>query len=286
MSCSRVDRRVARVARGDRGDGGMTLIELIVAMSLLGIVGLMSTMVLFGTRQVADQVTWRANASSEIRDVLDATFADLSSARPPATCVDTSCSRITESRSVANDPTSPPPSALVSASDTSVCYLSQRRDPIGLADAQAALQPYWKVCLVASPAPDRAPTERRLEVVAYAPNDTEAAYGRLDVGAGFSAVPSRRRPLGVIDVSAQPPFTFIDLSGTEVGGDDLDTHTWDEPGGPLSQVSTVRMRIQLTAFDHSGRATATRRLAFTAALRSSHYEQERSWNGERPAVAP
>ena len=276
MSCSRADQR----------ERGMTLIELIVAMSLLSVVGLMSTMVLFGTRKVADAVTWRANASSEIRDVLDATFADLSSARPPASCVDTSCSRITESRAVADDPTSPPPSVLVSASDTSVCYLSQRRDPIGLADAQAALQPYWKVCLVASPAPDRAPSERRLEMLAYAPTGTDAAYGRLDVTAGFSSIPARRRPLGVIDVSAQPPFTYTDLFGAEVDGTELATHTWSEAGGPLSLVSTVRMRIQLTQFDRNGKATATRRLAFTAALRSARYEQERNWSGDRSGATP
>jgi prepilin-type N-terminal cleavage/methylation domain-containing protein len=271
---------------------GMTLVELVVALGLLSVVALMSTMVLVGTKKVADEVTWRAGASSEIRDVLDATFADLSSARPPAQCVDTACARITESRSVADDPLSPPPSVLVSASDASVCYLSQRRDPIGLVDPTGAvdphpaLQPYWKVCLVTGPASGRAPSERKLELLAYAPNTTDATYGRLDTTAGFATSPSRRRPLGYVDVREQLPFTYTDLAGRPVDGRDLADHRWDEPGGPLSQVSTVRMRIQLTAFDRTGAATATRRLAFTAALRSARYEQERNWNGDRTVGAP
>jgi prepilin-type N-terminal cleavage/methylation domain-containing protein len=280
MRCSR------RRGSSDR-DRGMTLIELVVAIGLLSVVSLMSTMVLFGTRKVAEEVTWRANASSEIRDVLDATFADLSSARPPAVCLDATCTRITESRSVAGDPTSPPPSVLVSASDTSVCYLSQRRDPIGLVDPQAVLQPYWKVCLVANPAPPgRAASERRLELLAYAPASTGTAYGQLDATAGFASTPSRQRPLGVIDVSAGAPFGYTDLEGATVSGADLALHTWDEPGGPLSLISKVDMRIRLTSFDARGKATATRRLTFTAALRSSRYEQERYWNGDRSAVTP
>ena len=48
----------------------MSRVELVVAMSLLTIVGLMGSRVRFGTSRVADQVTWRATANSDIRDLL------------------------------------------------------------------------------------------------------------------------------------------------------------------------------------------------------------------------
>ena len=266
----------------------MTLVELVVAMSLLTIVGLMGSLVMFGTSRVADQVTWRATANSDIRDLLDRTFADLSSARPPASCIDADCDRITESRSSPDDPTSPPPSVLVSASDSAVCYLSQRRDAIGADDAASVLVPYWKVCLVAStrsPSTGAAAGQRDLTLLSFAPSAPDRAYGRLDPDTGFVTVPTGTLSLGVIDVRAQAPFSFTDLSGTDVAGSDLDGLTWRDAGGLLTRISQVHLHIRLTAFDRQGRATAnSRRLTFTAALRTAGYEQERSWNGERSAT--
>ena len=282
--------RGRRRASGVRAQAGMTLVELVVAMSLLAVVSVMGAMVMFGTRRVADQVTWRANASSDIRDLLDRTFADLSSARPPAACIDESCARITESRSTPDDPTSPPPSVLVSASGTSVCYLSQRRDAIGAVDAAAVLQPYWKICLAARVPPSTsglAASERLLVVLAYAPTATDASYGRLDSDAGFASSPTSTRQLGVIDVRAAPPFSFSDNDGADVAGRDLDGLTWRDAGGLLTRIAKVEMRIRLSAFDRQGRPTNTRTLTFTAALRTSRYEQERNWSGDRAAaVAP
>ena len=54
----------------------------------------------------------------------------------------------------------------------------------------------------------------------------------------------------------------------------------------LRSVAKVELRLQLTSFDRQGRAKQTGKLTFTAALRSSRYQQERYWNGDRSAAQP
>lgn len=268
----------------------MTLVELVVSMSLLAVVGLMSSMVMLGTRKVAEQVTWRADNNTQLRELIDRTFADLSSARAPAQCIDTACDRITESRSDPTDPTSPPPGVLVAADDYGLCYLSQRSDAIGLTDAQSALQPYWKVCLRAeAPATDAGlPTgQRELYLSLYEPLSGERAYGQLDAATAFASAPSTRRRLAVVDVRERAPFRYTDLSGTVVPGPELASPSALDPGGLLAGIAKVELRLQMTSFDSRGRIKQTGRLSFTAALRSSRYQQERFWNGDRSSgVAP
>jgi prepilin-type N-terminal cleavage/methylation domain-containing protein len=287
MWCRRPEAR--RTAPGEERDAGLTLIELVVSMSLLAIVGLMSSMVMLGTRKVAEQVTWRADNNTQLRDLIDRTFADLSSARSPALCIDTACDRITESRSDPKDPTSPPLGVLVSADDYGLCYLSQRSDAIGLTDPRAVLQPYWKVCLRAESPPvgsGLAAGQRELYLSLYEPLDSDRAYGQLDAASAFASVASTRRRLSVVDVRERVPFRYTDLSGTVVSGATLASPAALDPGGELAAVAKIELRLQLTSFDRQGRARQTGRLTFTAALRSSRYQQERYWNGDRSAGQP
>lgn len=288
MWCRPPERRSA--ARGGTGrDAGLTLIELVVSISLLSVVGLMSSMVMLGTRRVAEQVTWRADTNSELRDLIDRTFADLSSARSPALCLDATCDRITESHSDPLDPTSPPLGVLVSADDYGLCYLSQRSDAIGLADARAVLEPYWKVCLRAQLPPVTAglPTgQRELYLSLFEPLESDRAYGQLDPTTAFGSSPSSSRRLAVVDVRERVPFRFTDLSGQLVTGSALSSPSALDPGGLLAGVAKVELRLQLTSFDRQGRVKQTGRLKFTAALRSSRYQQERYWNGDRSAPQP
>lgn len=287
MWCRRSDGGRARRARRTRGDDrGLTLIELVVSMSLLAVVGLMSSMVMLGTRKVAEQVTWRADNNTQLRDLIDRTFADLSSARSPAQCIDTACDRITESRSDPTDPTSPPPGVLLSADDYGLCYLSQRSDAIGLTDAQSALQPYWKVCLRAETPPTASGLpdgQRELYLSLYEPSSSERAYGQLDPATAFASAPTTRRRLSVVDVRQRVPFRYTDLEGAAVAGTELAAPGALDPGGPLAGVAKVELRIQLSSFDRKGRIKQTGRLSFTAALRSSRYQQERYWNSDRSA---
>jgi prepilin-type N-terminal cleavage/methylation domain-containing protein len=270
-------------------DAGLTLIELVVSMSLLAIVAIMSSMVMLGTRKVAEQVTWRANNNSQLRELIDATFADLSSARPPALCIDAACDRITESRSDPGDPSSPPLAVVVSADDFGLCYLSQRSDAIGLADARSVLQPYWKVCLRAElpPASAGGPEgQRELYLSFHEPLASDRSYGQLDAATAFSSAPTSRRRLALVDVRERVPFRYTDLGGLLVPGGELSAPSALDAGGLLARIAKVELRLQVTDFDAAGRARQTGRLSFTAALRSSRYQQERYWNGDRSVGGP
>lgn len=249
----------------------MSLVELVVAMSLLGVLGVMAGMVMIGTQRAAGLVAWRANAGSEIRRLLDATFAELSSARPPAACTDASCDRITEAAASSG--------ILLAAGDRNVCYASQREDPVGGGgDSQGVLTPFWKVCLVVATADtDRhlAPSERLLLLDAYPP--VSAVYGQVEVTSAFSPDPQRRE-LGVIDVGEVPVFSYVDIGGHDVGGSQLAVVTAPSLGTSLATVARVKMRIRLSTYDATGRRTATRQHEFSAALRTTRYQQERYWN--------
>ena len=257
-------------SEADRRDAGMSLVELVVAMSLLGVLGVMAGMVMIGTQRAAGLVAWRANAGSEIRHLLDATFAELSSARPPAACTDASCDRITEAAASSG--------ILLAASDRQVCYASQREDPVGSGDSLGVLTPFWKVCLVVATAdPDRhlAPSERLLLLDAYPP--VSAVYGQVDVASAFAPDPQRRE-LGVIDVGDLPVFSYVDIGGHDVAGSQLGAVTSPSLGTSLATVARVKMRIRLSTYDTTGRRTATRQHEFSAALRTTRYQQERYWN--------
>lgn len=265
-----MSRSSRRRRRRGRGEQGVTLIELVVASSLMAVLGVMAAVVMLGTQSTAALVAWRANAGSEIRRLLDSTFADLSSARPLAVCADAACDVITEAER--------PSGVLLSASGQRVCYLSQREDPIGTGDTLGVLTPFWMVCLVVeqpSPSLGLAPSERTLVLLAYPPSSS--VYGELDPAAAFATVPQRRE-LGVIDAGDAPVFSFVDIGGHDVAGSQLVGLSAANVDSQLAAVAKVRLRIRLSAFDGTGRRTATRQHELTAALRTTRYQQERYWN--------
>jgi type II secretory pathway pseudopilin PulG len=265
-------RRSYRVGqRRDHGgvsEHGFTLVELAIALSLMMVVSVMATVALLSAKSASTSVAWRAEANSEIRQLIDQTFADLAAARPLAQCqiaaLDGTCDKITESRLDANDPASTP-NVLLSAAGDQVCYRSQRKDPVVAGDTSVTPL-YWKVCLAVA-------STGALKLVATPPTST-STYENVT----FDTPSTRERVLGTVDTtSGGPYFSFSDLKGDPLTSADLGLGT---DAQTLASVAKVQLQIRLSYFDH-GRRSRTRALTYTAALRSSRYEQERWWSGDK-----
>ena len=257
--------------RTDADDRGFTLVELAIAMSLVVVVGAMASLVLFGVRSVSTSVAWRAEANTEIRQLIDQTFADLAAARPLAQCQalanDGTCAKITESRLDPTDPSSTP-NVLLSAIGNEVCYRSQRRDPVVAGDTNVTPL-YWKVCLGIDGA-------GALKLAATPPTTT-STYDNV----AFDSAATKQRTLGKVDTTLGGPFfTYVSLQGATMTSADLGGGA--DPAA-LANVAKVQLQIRLSYFEHTKR-TRTRALTYTAALRSARYEQERWWSGDKDAT--
>jgi prepilin-type N-terminal cleavage/methylation domain-containing protein len=272
------DRRPTTAGCG-RSDAGFSLIELSMTMALVVIVGLLASVTLLGTKGVVDSVSWRAEANSEIRQLIDQSFADIAAARPLAQCeesnLDGTCAKITESRIDATDASSGVPSVLVSARPDRVCYRTQRRDPVTSRDASVT-PAAWKACLGVDP-------NGQLVLTATPPSasSTYATTTAFDEGL------VRRRVLGTVDTAgSRIYFTFFDLSGRALDVTDLPDadslgNLLDEGDTPaLVGIAKVQLQIRLSYYVGDSRLR-TRALTYTAALRSSRYEQERWWSGDK-----
>ena len=247
-------------------------------MSLLVVIGLLASVSLLGTKSVVDSVSWRAEANTEIRQLIDQSFADIAAARPLAQCVeqaaDGSCAKITESRADAGDPGSAVPAVLVSARPDRVCYRTQRRDPVTSRDTNVTPL-YWKACLGIDP-------NGRLVLAATPPTST-SSYDSVT----FDETATRSRVLGTVDTrGAGQYFTYFDLSGRAIDPTDLPSadalgDLLDDGGTTIvTGIAKVQLQIRLSYYVNGSR-TRTRALAYTAALRSSRYEQERWWSGDK-----
>ena len=247
-------------------------------MSLLVVIGLLASVSLLGTKSVVDSVSWRAEANTEIRQLIDQSFADIAAARPLAQCVeqaaDGSCAKITESRADAGDPGSAVPAVLVSARPDRVCYRTQRRNPVTSRDTNVTPS-YWKACLGID-------ANGRLVLVATPPTST-SSYDSVT----FDETATRSRVLGTDDTrGAGQYFTYFDLSGQAIDPTDLPEadalgDLLDDGGTTIvTGIAKVQLQIRLSYYVNGSR-TRTRALAYTAALRSSRYEQERWWSGDK-----
>jgi type II secretory pathway pseudopilin PulG len=272
------DRACAPARRG-ADDAGYSLVELAITMSLLVIVGLLASVTLLGTKGVVDAVSWRAEANSDIRLLIDQSFADLAAARPLAQCaeanLDGTCAKITESRVDPTDPNSAVPAVLVSARPDRVCYRTQRRDPVTSRDSSVT-PVYWKACLGIDGA-------GRLTITATPPS-AASVYGDAT---DFDDAQARTRVLGTVDAgSGTSWFTYFDLRGRALDPetlpvvDPLGNLANDADSASLTGVAKVQLQIRLSYYVGSSR-TRTRALSYTAALRSSRYEQERWWSGDK-----
>ena len=251
-------RRLSSARRLDR-QGGFTLLELTVAISMLLVISAMGMGVVLAARNTAATVIWRSETNTTIRDIIDGTFADLSTARPLPTCVRPgpntplgSCEKTSETI-VASAP-GQVPGVLVSATPTTVCYLSQRKAPVVTATASVT-PPFWKVCLGV--------TGTQLVLGAYKPIGT---YTNIT----FASAPTSR-PLGTVDASIKP-FVYRDIDGNTIATAALSTS--------LNRVALVTMEVRVTDVVN-GKQVRTRAMTFTAALRASRYQQERWWNGDK-----
>jgi hypothetical protein len=244
-------------ARGD--DAGFTLLELTVATAMLLVISVMAMGVVLAARNTASTVMWRSETNTTIRDIIDGTFADLSTARPLPTCVRPgpntpigSCDKVSETI----DATAPGqiPGVLLSATATNVCYLSQRKAPV-LTASTTVTSPFWKVCLGV--------TGDQLVLSAYRPIGT---YTNIT----FTQTPIAR-PLGTVD-AATKPFVYRDIDGNTIAAASLATS--------LNRIALVTMEVRVTEVVN-GKQVRTRAMTFTAALRASRYQQERWWNGDK-----
>lgn len=251
-------RRAQRARAFDR-DGGFTLLELTVSTAMLLVISVMAMGVVLAARNTASTVMWRSETNTTIRDIIDGTFADLSTARPLPTCVRPgpntpigSCLKVSETL----DPSAPGqvPGVLLSATATNVCYLSQRKAPV-LTASTTVTSPFWKVCLGVA--------GDQLVLSAYKPIGT---YTNIT----FAKTPIAR-PLGTVD-AATKPFVYRDIDGNTIAAASLATS--------LNRISLVTMEVRVTEVVN-GKQVRTRSMTFTAALRASRYQQERWWNGDK-----
>ncbi len=232
-----------------RVEDGFTLVELAVVMLLLSVVGAMALTMLLTTQRVSREITGRSDVSSDLRLLLDDTFADLATARGPLRCASpedattfATCRQITESGS-----------PLIEASTTKVCFHSRRPQPATDADAASLTATPWKVCV-----------RRQSDTIVI-----ERYQPIGEISPTYSSTPTSTRAVG--SSSTTNPFSFIDASGATMATGTLTAN--------LPRVAIVEMAAELTFRDKDGKSRA-RTLAVSAGLRASRYLWEGTWTGD------
>lgn len=205
------------------GESGFTMVELAVVLAILSLVSVMSMSILVATQNVTKAIGWQAEANTELRRLLDDTFAELETARSPSFCLEDGAS--TYSRIVNVDSTGTPcpkiidgvdplapellpadrdlaGASLTSAGEHHACYYTHRVDPAFLGResgaavvsnlTHAGTATYQEVCLLV--------LENSLYLVKW-PLNTADMNSRPTTG----AVP---RLLGTID-GPSVNFTFF-----------------------------------------------------------------------------
>jgi prepilin-type N-terminal cleavage/methylation domain-containing protein len=233
-----------------RRDDGFTLLELSIVLALLVVVGAITVSMLLAVQRVTREVGGRADASTELRLLLDDTFADLATARGPLRCVAPAAGlALADCRQVSEVGT-----PLVAASPTGVCYLSRRPDPTRSGAGTSLTATPWKACVRS--------TGSSLVLDRYAPiGETDPSY---------PPAPTTSRVLGA--TTTAQPFAFVDTDGAAVAPTDLPSR--------LDAVAVVTLTAQVTYPDAQA-ALRTRTLSVTAGLRANRYEREGTWTGDR-----
>ena len=162
-----------------KAESGFTMVELAVVLAILSLVSVMSMSILIATQNVTKAIGWQAEANTELRRLLDDTFAELETARSPSFCLEDGAS--TYSRIVNVDSTGTPcpkiidgvdplapellpadrdlaGASLTSAGEHHACYYTHRVDPAFLGResgasvvsnlTQAGTATYQEVCLL------------------------------------------------------------------------------------------------------------------------------------------
>ena len=302
-------------------DSGFTMVELAVVLAILSLVSVMAMSILMATQNAAKAIGWQAEANTELRRLLDDTFADLETARPPSLCLNDGASTYSKVVNTSATSTSKCPkvvdgvdplatellstdrdfagSVLTSAGQHHVCYFTHRVDPAFLGrsatggSADNLGNSYQEVCLLV--------LSNNLYLIKWPENSTDIntrPTGAVPRLIGAIDGPSVNfayfaRSDDATDQTVTDAATFNVLPSS-VGYDSMSLNptSYGLTGAafteqilrPADRARAGKVRLKLVVVTGKTTHKRTRSVEYQVALRGAAYQSERCWNGKKVAV--